>query len=69
MPLGKRPQHRLKVENGEVVVEQQNRQGFFSGMVSFYGNALSGAKDKLGSIVKNRHKGGEKAHFVNTNYD
>jgi len=59
--------HRLRVEQGQVMIEPEKKQGFVSGMVSFYGNALVGAKNKLSQMVKNKNQG-QRAHFDNTGY-
>lgn len=67
MVLGKK--HRLAIQEGQVVIEPEKKTGFVRGMVKFYAGALSGAKNKLGDMVKSRNKGGEKAHYDNTGYE
>lgn len=66
MPLGKK--HRLAIQEGQVVIEPEQKTGFVRGMINFYAGALSGAKNKLSGMVKNRNKSGEKAHYDNTDY-
>lgn len=55
MPLGR--EHRLQVQPTEMPPVEK-KQGFFSGMVSFYGNALSGAKNRLMDMKKTNEGGG-----------
>lgn len=68
MPLGKKPQHRLRIEDGQMVVEQENKQGFVRGMIGFYGRALGSAKNKLKNMVKERNKGSGHAFYDNSDY-
>lgn len=64
--LGKKS-HRLQIQDGQVVVTPE-KKGFFRGMIDFYGQAFSNAKDKMKKVVKDRHKGGNRAYYDNTSY-
>jgi len=61
--------HRLQTENVQMV-EPEKKQGFIGGMLSFYGSALSSAKNKLAGAVKSdSQKSGERASYDNTKYN
>lgn len=61
--------HRLAVQSDDQIITEESKPNFLVGMFRFYGSALSGAKNKLGSMMRKKEGSGERSSYDNTGYE